>query len=433
MKIANLSSNERKNLYENIRKDFDFMFQSAEEKKNWIESNLAKQNDREFENIISIKRYLNNLLLDEIAEDILENDSIKYMNLWIQKRLERAENSMHHIYGYKTILQSFTNFLLKVSTEIPYEKLEELVKSNVDLQNIIADYIELDNDFFKEEFIFKENNYYLRNLIFCYMEQNAIPFLPTGKKRNYSRDAIYLLEDIKQSYNPIPKIELDEKVRKAQDGNIEARNRIIEAYTPLLYKCAINYISNTEEVTDLFQEGVFGLMRAIQKYDANIGSFSGYARLCINSALYNHVRAVNDAATRRGKTESYEQLVEKEGETTELNEKFIHVEKGAISFVEAIEKEELRSILEMVIDHSVTSTKAKEVLLQSEGLMGREKKSLHQIAEESGKNYKAITSHYENAIKSIRVRSLVNELLDYSQSPMTAKKTLKKARENYWK
>ncbi len=433
MKIANLSSRERKSLYESIRKNFDFMFQSVEEKKNWIESNLAKQKDKEFEDVISIKRYLSNLLLDEIAEDILENDSIKYMDLWIKKRLERTKSSMDYIYGYKTILRYFTNFLLKVSMEIPYEKLEELVKSNSDLQNIIADYIELDNEFLKEEFIFKENNYYLRNLIFCYMEQNDIPLLSTGKKRNYSKDATYLLEDIKQSYNPISKTDLDEKVKQAQEGNTEARNRIIEAYTPLLYKCAINYISNTEEVTDLFQEGVFGLMRAIQKYDANIGSFSGYARLCINSSLYNHVRAINDAATRRGKTESYEQLIEKEGETTEINEKFIHVEKGAISFVDAIEKEELRSILETVIDHSVTSTKAKEVLLQSEGFMGREKKSLHQIAEEAGKNYKAITSHYETAIKSIRVRSLVDELLDYSQSPVTATKTLKKTRENYWK
>lgn len=68
----------------------------------------------------------------------------------------------------------------------------------------------------------------------------------------------------------------DEKelLKQAQDGIMEARDLIIEKYWD--YVKAINYKYGNSD--DGFQEGILGLMKAIEKYNFDYkGKFSSYA------------------------------------------------------------------------------------------------------------------------------------------------------------
>jgi len=64
-----------------------------------------------------------------------------------------------------------------------------------------------------------------------------------------------------------------------RDGDTAARDRIVRAYARLCYSIAARYSSNPDHVDDLAQEGSFGIMRALDRYDPARGTrFSTYSR-----------------------------------------------------------------------------------------------------------------------------------------------------------
>lgn len=94
-------------------------------------------------------------------------------------------------------------------------------------------------------------------------------------------------------------IELDsdtqlELIKKAQAGDIDARNMIIESNLALVIYCCNNYGGlNLLSFGDLINEGSLGLIKAIDRYDESKGAkFSTYAMLwirqSINTAILNN-------------------------------------------------------------------------------------------------------------------------------------------------
>lgn len=84
--------------------------------------------------------------------------------------------------------------------------------------------------------------------------------------------------------DPLTKEQLEVLIYKAQDGDIKARNTIIEKNIGLVWQVVgkHNYYSNFN-VDDYFQEGIIGMIRAIQLFDPLKGfAFSTYATLWIS-------------------------------------------------------------------------------------------------------------------------------------------------------
>ena len=88
------------------------------------------------------------------------------------------------------------------------------------------------------------------------------------------------IKDI-DSIVPYSKDEEDDLIRKAQNGDREARNRLIEGNLKLVISIAKRYIGRKMPFEDLIQEGNLGLVRAIQKYD-----FSKEAKLSTYSVWW---------------------------------------------------------------------------------------------------------------------------------------------------
>jgi RNA polymerase primary sigma factor len=110
---------------------------------------------------------------------------------------------------------------------------------------------------------------------------------------SYGEMAVYTTDALQQFLNeagrhrlltPAEEIELSQRVER---GDLEAKDRMIEANLRLVVSIARKY-QNVGELSllDLIQEGMLGLIRAVEKFDWRKGfRFSTYATLWIRQAI----------------------------------------------------------------------------------------------------------------------------------------------------
>lgn len=77
-----------------------------------------------------------------------------------------------------------------------------------------------------------------------------------------------------------------------EEEEIDARQRLIENYQPLVFKEAVKYGLQEAVTMDLIQEGTVGLMEAVERYDPSTGvAFSLYAIHRIRGRMLNFLNA----------------------------------------------------------------------------------------------------------------------------------------------
>jgi RNA polymerase primary sigma factor len=111
--------------------------------------------------------------------------------------------------------------------------------------------------------------------------------LADATHRRSDDDVFDLLRDLEAApEQDSDRHDLDELVRRAQAGDLQVREELIERMLPLVSSIARGYRTAGLERADLVQEGCVGILRALRRFDPDRGvPFPAYAALWIRQAI----------------------------------------------------------------------------------------------------------------------------------------------------
>lgn len=125
-------------------------------------------------------------------------------------------------------------------------------------------------------------------------------FIPTVDSEIGKLDDIPLTDPVRMYLREIGKVSLltaaeeVELAKRMENGDVDAKKRLIDANLRLVVSIAKKYIGRGMLFLDLIQEGNLGLIRAVEKFDYRRGfKFSTYATWWIRQAI---TRAIADQA-----------------------------------------------------------------------------------------------------------------------------------------
>lgn len=174
-----------------------------------------------------------------------------------------------------------------------------------------------------------------------------------------------------------------ELFRLASEGQPEAEEFLAKRYLPLIKKCARPFFLVGGDSEDLNQEGTFGLISAIRRFNPELGvSFQSFAEKCITNRIISAIKAAS--SNKHSPLNSGVSLDDFPGDLFSDA-----VQCSAEDYVIAAEN---RSELSSDIYSKLTKFEKSVLTLFLEGLSYRE------ISEKLGKNTKSI----DNAVQRIR-------------------------------
>ena len=257
-----------------------------------------------------------------------------------------------------------------------------------------------------------------------------------------------------------------EILKKIKAGDKKARAKFIEDNQGLVYKIAKSYNNCGVEFDDLIQEGNYGLMKAIEKFDVNKGfRFSTYAVYWIRSEIrkivFSNSKVIRVPRYLEGKVSLYKNVREKfineydrEPSIDELSvlmdlpisevDFIIHTQMSIVS-LDAPIGEDTDSNLEELIDSGVASPEdiflQKELspqvlfLLENSDLTSREIEvvkykfgfygntmTLEEVSEIIGVTRERIRQILSKALRKLRKSSNIERLIEFSSNPEESKR-----------
>ena len=243
------------------------------------------------------------------------------------------------------------------------------------------------------------------------------------------------MQNFKNNYE-FTEIEL---ILKAKQGEVWARNQLIEKNIPLIQKIAQKSIQSTSlSNSDLVQEGIFGLVVAIEKFNPSLGfKFATYATWWIKQAMfkaiseqtyaYNIPVYIQETLSRYKKLkQQMEQKENKEVAKKEVAEKMNLTDNKELNLNEIIEDEK-QNVEREVIDNELKKDikkalenlkeKEKNVIVLRFGLEDKNKKTLEEIGNSYGVTKECIRQIEKRALNKLAHSDFAkNNLIYYVKS-----------------
>ena len=309
-------------------------------------------------------------------------------------------------------------------------------------------------------------------------EKKIIKEAYNGFGSDFDDDGIKLIYSGKNSQRPpITKEEEIKYFERIRSGDEDSKLEFLERN----YRLVLYFASKVSDYTslslmDLFQEGYFGLVEAVDKFDPFKGfKFSTYAGYCIKTKIgkaiskYNQVKLPVDARTIISKFRKQEiELEQTLGRKPEIDEiaKSINVSSQRIydiynayynirsldapiikdgecdsddflslivdpnsSIFEEHEDDLNRIIIDNILKKSLTNKQLEIVRLRF-GFYGNSPLSLQAIGDLFGTSRQNINIILKNALKKLVTCSDAELLADCSEYPFSAKKLVKQLKNN---
>lgn len=248
------------------------------------------------------KEVFHKLILDYLRK----NANIDIVKRYLRKRVQiNLDGSLKVI---EKRLNTFYKFLDSIYYILTPSDAKELIKEPV--FKVLFDKKFLDKNKITqetlEEFIADNDN--LEILCNTYLNENKIEVV---EGQNESEKMIL-------NKSLLSREEEIELAKKIQNGDVNARNKMIEKNQGLVRHIALKFQNRGLEFEDLIQEGNIGLMRAIELFDYNKGySFSTFAIWWIRQAVYRALE--NKSSAIRVPTYLYRKINQIDVAINELN------------------------------------------------------------------------------------------------------------------
>ena len=198
---------------------------------------------------------------------------------------------------------------------------------------------------------------------------------------------------------PLGKEIEEDLVRRSNDGNIEARNKLIEHNLRLVVFLAKKYDNPIYDLEDLVSIGSIGLIKAIRTYklDKNI-KLATYASRCIDNEILMFLRK-----NKRRMTEvSFEDSINFDGEGNELHIEDVYGTEDDI-VQKTIENKDNRILLENEVKK--LNDRDKNIIEQRYGLFGKKELTQKELADKLSISQSYISRIEKKVIK--RLKSLM--------------------------
>lgn len=188
-----------------------------------------------------------------------------------------------------------------------------------------------------------------------------------------------------------------ECLKKMKNGDLEARNELIERNMRLVAHVAKKYQSPEDEMEDLISIGTIGLIKAVETYKEDYGSrLATYAARCIDNELLMHFRAKKKTSKE---VSLYEPIgTDKEGNQIQLLDVVVSEDEDV---VELLEQDRKVRRLNEIIPQTLSGMEL-FIIINRYGLYGKKTMTQREIARKLGISRSYVSRIEKRAIEKLR-------------------------------
>lgn len=223
--------------------------------------------------------------------------------------------------------------------------------------------------------------------------KNLIKFLLQKILKRYNE--LYFLGSVDKLPEPLSKEEEEKLVNDFHNGNLKAKEKLIEHNLRLVVFLSKKYENTKIELEDLVSIGTIGLIKGINTYkgDKNI-KLATYASRCIDNEILMYLRKNKK---RRADVSLDESLsYDKEGNELTL-EDVLGTEEDIVT--RPVEESDMKKIMLMEINK--LKKRDKEIIVMRYGLDGKEELTQKEVANMLGISQSYISRIEKKVIKDI--------------------------------
>ncbi len=195
---------------------------------------------------------------------------------------------------------------------------------------------------------------------------------------------------------PLSAKEERECLVKAADGDISARNKLVEHNLRLVAHIIKKYYSNRSDQDDLVSIGTIGLIKAINTFDINKNiKLSSYASRCIENEILMHFRGLKKSSQDISLNEAID--TDKDGNPLSLFDILSTDDDIFDSLNDKLNLSKLYDYIEAELDD-----REKRVITLRYGLNGQKALTQREVAELLGVSRSYISRIETKALKTLR-------------------------------
>jgi len=202
---------------------------------------------------------------------------------------------------------------------------------------------------------------------------------------------------LKTFLSPLTMEQESECLKKMKNGDLEARNKLIERNMRLVAHVAKKYQNPEDEMEDLISIGTIGLIKAVETYKEDYGSrLATYAARCIDNELLMHFRAKKKTSKE---VSLYEPIgTDKEGNQIQLLDVVVSEDEDVVELLEQDRK--VRRLNEII--PQTLSGRELFIIINRYGLYGKKTMTQREIARKLGISRSYVSRIEKRAIEKLR-------------------------------